>query len=199
MRVYYIKKARASKTRRVCHQCRHEVEPGEAYRYITPRFGPEKYWCSAHLPRQSDLVGGKLSEAYAAQEALEDDIDAFRRGTLEDLESSISTAAEEADRIAEEYEESISNMPDSLQDSPTAQECQERADALREWKDELEAVDLGLEEFDSEAAAAQFDRDTFESDEDFKAAIEEEREKFEAEERERVAAEVESACGNLQI
>ena len=71
MRIYYVKKARASKTRRVCRQCQHEVVPGAAYRYVPPRFGPEKIWCGAHLPRQSDLAGGKLSEAYAAQEGLD--------------------------------------------------------------------------------------------------------------------------------
>jgi len=194
MRVYYIKKARASKTLRICRQCQREILPGEAYRYITPRFGPEKYWCSAHSPRQSDLAGGKLSEAYAAQEGLEDDIAAFRRGEIEDLESSISTAAEEAERIAEEYEESISNMPDSLQDSPTAQDCQERADALREWKDELEAVDLSTEEFDPDSVS----REDYEAEE-LEAAVEEKRQEFEEAERERVAEEVESACGNLQI
>lgn len=183
MRVYHVKKSRKSYS---C--CKGDtIEIGEPYSYTAPRYdGPIRNFCRRHPPRPSDLAGGKLADLYAAQEGLEDDISAFLAGELEDLEGPVSTAAEEAERIADEYEESIDNMPEGLQESPVAEDCRERAEAARAWAEELRGVDLEMEEFDEDSVS----RGDFETDEEYKDALEKAREEFEQEQQEKAVEEL---------
>ncbi|KKL96940.1 hypothetical protein LCGC14_1839490 [marine sediment metagenome] len=185
MRVYFIKKARQGMKLRKCVRCSEEIKIGEPYRFITPRFGGKRCFCQKHPPRQSDLTGGKLGELYGIQEGLEDDLVSFQRDGEVDMEASLSEAADEADRIADEYEGSIQNMPDSLQQSPVAEECQERAEASREWAEELRGVTLPEEPGETEAES--------EGEED-----EEEDEAMDTW-RDEVVGEVETAVSALQI
>lgn len=100
-------------------------------------------------PRPSQLTGSaKLSQAYAAREALEDDIGAATAETVEDIATALRTAAEEAQAVAEEYEDSLSNMPDALQQSSSGEAIQEKIDALTEWAQELEDAATEVEALD---------------------------------------------------
>lgn len=198
MRVYSVKKAQKE------HKCARgcTIRVGESYRYITPRFGPQRNFCTKHPPRPSDLAGGKLADAYAAQESLEDDLNAFTNGKLDidGLRSSIEEAASEAERIAEEYEESISNMPDALQESPVAEECRERAEALQEWAQELQGLNLEDEpEADEMRREGLEECETDEEKQEALEEIEEEEESAVEEWREQVSSEVESVLSSLSI
>ena len=59
-----------------------------------------------------------------------------------DLESEVENIASEIRSLGEECEEKRSNMPDSLQDAPSGELLQERADACSSAADELEAIDF---------------------------------------------------------
>ena len=198
MKVYHVKRARKS------YPCARgdAIEVGESYCYITPRFGPARSFCKRHHPRPSDLAGGKLAEAYAAQEGLEDDLAAFNSGELDidGLRSSIEEAAGEAERIADEYEESVSNMPEQLQESPVAEDCRERAEALRDWAGELQGLNLDDEpEAEAEEHEAEKSEEESEEEEEEKANLEEQRESELESWREQISSDVESALSSLSI
>ena len=88
-----------------------------------------------------------------AQYLLEDQI-----GTLV-LEEGVDLAAardewvSEIQSLGEEQEEKLSNMPESLQYSPSGETLQERIDGCEAWAQELEGVDLDEGEDDEEDAA----------------------------------------------
>lgn len=109
---------------------------------------------SACYPRASDLTTSEfLSQLYD----LQDQVNKCQDGdTLVDLIAEIQ-------QLGEEQEEKLGNMPDSLQEAPTGELLQERADACTEWADELEnhvcefeevqsLLDASLTEEDEQAA-----------------------------------------------
>jgi predicted nuclease with TOPRIM domain len=61
---------------------------------------------------------------------------------VESLKSEVESICEEIRNLAEEQTEKRDNMPDSLQDAPTGEMLQGRADSLEEWADELECVNI---------------------------------------------------------
>ena len=187
MKIYHVAKGRKERTcQRGC-----TIAVGEPSKNITPRYGPAKYYCSKHGPRPSEMSGGKMSEILAAQEALEDAVTAFENLEEDgcDLASAVEAAAEEGERIAEEYEESADNIEQYFSSSDTADECRERADNIREWVGELQGVDI--EEFEADPQVG----DDEEADED----DEPRNEKGETEEewRERSAGEVSGISLNI--
>jgi hypothetical protein len=146
-RVYEVKKARASKHSRTCRTCGHVIEPGEAYRYFEPRFGPPVMYCAEHYPKRGDMTTSKLGPLYDAQDEFMPD------GTLEGVQEALQSIANIAEEIAGEYEESISNMPEGLQDSsPAAEEMREKIDALQSYAQELESFEPDVETFDEDQA-----------------------------------------------
>ena len=167
MKVHHVQAAQAVPIVRACGapSCGREIVAGEPYKWAKPRTGPRRYRCRLHNFRPSDLVGGRYSEALAVEEGASDDLRQFEKDkNIDSLESGLTSAVEEARRIAEEYEDGIQNMPDSLQDSPTATESQERADALTEWADELEAVDFDTARGEIETAVEEADAEGPEPD-----------------------------------
>lgn len=145
-RIHTVQKARASKRTRTCRVCGHEIQPGEMYRYFEPRYGPPVMYCAEHYPARSHMTSSKLGPLYDAQ----DDFAPSECENLEDLQSALSTIADTAREIASEYEESISNMPEGLQEGPTAEEMREKIDALESYADELEGFDPDTEEFEED-------------------------------------------------
>ena len=157
-RVTHVKSARASKKPRRCVSCGHEVQPKESYKYVELKTGPyssiTRAWCATCVPKQSQLTAnGRMSTLYGCQEALEDAVSLFQKGGMEisDLEVEFESQADEADSVADEYEESIAAMPDGLQQSSQAEEMQSKADAIHEWAEVLRGVNWP--EFDPDACA----------------------------------------------
>ena len=65
----------------------------------------------------------------------------------DDLESSIEVITGEIESLRDECDESLMNMPEHLQDtSDSGMMLTERIDALQEWQEELEIIDLEVDE-----------------------------------------------------
>lgn len=75
----------------------------------------------------------KLARLYAAQEEIEGAM-SDRESIITALEDAISTAEE----VGSEYESSLENMPEGLQQSATGEAIQEKIDACSAWATELE-------------------------------------------------------------
>jgi hypothetical protein len=131
-RVTFVKKARKD------HPAG-GIKKGESYYWWKFRHGGKHY--SRKRPRPSQLtMSDKLSRLYAAQESVED---ALRDSCLpEDWRSTVEEAANEVREIGEEYQESCDNIRDQFTDSPTADECEEKAEACQSLADELEGLDF---------------------------------------------------------
>lgn len=175
----YVKSARSSKTVRRCYRtgCGHVVQAGEPYKHASFKTGPysstTRVWCKDHSPRASEMtVNDRLSTLYGIQESVEDDLAKLMAGelTITDIKSALESAAEDARGVAEDYETSISNMPDQLQQSSQAEDMQSRADAINEWADALEEVAANLDDEDDfdpdKCAECEGDRDGSQHDED---------------------------------
>jgi len=134
MKVHYVKSARKSTKSRKCRACGNEVQPKESYKWAEPRFGPIMIWCHQHSPRRSDLTSSKMGAVYDAQ-----DLFKTEANTIDDLQMDLQSVADVATEVKEEYEESIANMPEALQESsPAAEDMRERIEALEEYASNLE-------------------------------------------------------------
>jgi hypothetical protein len=165
MRVNYVKSARKAKAERHCEKCGKAIEPGMAYKFVEPRYGPQRNRC-ADCPgwRPSELTGAKIATAYAAQETAEDglgaiapedytgdeaDLEAAAEGVIEDIKALLDEAADGAEECQSDYDDGLSEMPDGLRDSDTGMAVQEKMDALEQWASDLR--DFSPDAFDPEA------------------------------------------------
>lgn len=115
------------------------IKPGDTYYEFSP-YKQSARKCSRY-PRQSELTQGKMSGAYRVQEIMEDyklEGSEIPANMLQEAKEDCSSWADEIREVANEYEESLNNMPDSLQQSSKGEEIQEKIDALNEWADEVE-------------------------------------------------------------
>ena len=113
------------------------AKKGESYYWWKFRFGGKHY--SKTAPRPSQLTQSDyLSSAYGFQEQIEDM--KVEDDNLEDVAGELRSVADEVRTLGEEQEEKIGNMPDSLQESDTAQMLQGRAEACEALAGELESA-----------------------------------------------------------
>lgn len=115
------------------------IKKGEPYYWwafmVGGRGGPKHYSKSA--PRRSQLTqSGFLGALYD----IEDEISALAAD--DGLADVVPDIAGRLNELADEQEEKKNNMPDALQDGPSGEQLQERADACRTAADELEAIDF---------------------------------------------------------
>lgn len=148
MQVHLKTKNKGIKHRRYhCCQCSDPIIAGQKYYQWKFRGQePTRQHQTHGAPRQSQLMLGRLSEVYAAIEGLEDDLAAARKSEdISELASAFETAAEEVERVRDEYQEGLDAMPDSLQSSSKGEESQEKIDALDTFADSIStaADDLG--------------------------------------------------------
>ena len=145
MKIHHVKQARKSKYKRKCCTCGHEIERFEAYKYAEPYTGPKKFWCHKHSPKRSQLTQSKLSDVLARMEQAEESLPVLVEAG--DIVSEVEEVAAAARECAEEYQMSLSAMPDQLQDSSSSGEMmQEYIDGLEQFADELECFDSSLDE-----------------------------------------------------
>lgn len=126
-RIHFVKKARKDYPA-------HSIKKGDFYYWWKFRFGG-KHFSKKH-PRPSQLTQSEyLSAAYGLQEQIEDleieDLE-IRDDNLEDVAGELRSAADELHTLGSEQEDKIGNMPDSLQDSDTAERLRGRAEACEE-------------------------------------------------------------------
>jgi hypothetical protein len=131
-RVTHVKKAR--KDNPVCKK-------GESYYWWKFRYGGKRY--SLTRPRPSQLTqSAYFGTLYSMQEEIED----WSGETYDDFESLKEDITSQIDDLRSETQDSLDNMPDQLQYSPTGELLQERVDALDSAESELDCID----EFDEE-------------------------------------------------
>lgn len=141
--------ARAHFVRRARKPVKHAgIKVGDSYYWWQFRHGPKQY--SKTPPRQSQLTASdKMSRAYAAAEALEDLV-VGDDTELDDLRSDVEQIASDVEEIAQEYRDAIDNMPENLQQSPTAELCENNADELESWAQEISSCLDSVDEDDKE-------------------------------------------------
>lgn len=133
--VHFVKKARKANKA-------HGIKKGDSYywwknRAPGARSGVKRI--SKTRPRPSQTTGNPfMSQVYAIQESMDD----CHPESLADIESQRDGWVEEIRALAEETEEKLNNMPDGLREGDTGQMLQERVDALNQWADDVENVDL---------------------------------------------------------
>lgn len=130
-RAHYVKRARKAVPAA-------GIEVGDSYYWWKFRHGGKHY--SRTAPKQSQLTqSDKKSRAYAASEDLYEYSSAITDSDdTSDIESRLEEIASEIRDIAQEYRDAKDAMPENLQYSPTAELCEENADALESWADEVE-------------------------------------------------------------
>jgi hypothetical protein len=133
--------------------CETIINRGDEYysvAYLTgPRSSVKKAFCKEHPPRPSETTGNeRLSQLYAAQEALEDAIN--KATTLEDLTVALEEAKDQANEVAESYRESVQNMPENLQNGSGAQDLEDKAQNCDDWAEKLESTKDDIERTDGE-------------------------------------------------
>ena len=139
-----------------------DIKKGDTYYWWEFKVGGLRR--SKTPPRPSQLTQSKLSQAYAAMEALGDTVEA---ATCPDgISDAARVAAEELREVAQEYEESISNMPESLQEGPTAEDMREKIDALNSCADELDQAADEVENTPPSDYSGERDTSEFDSLED---------------------------------
>lgn len=155
-RLHFVKSARKDNDR--CG-----VKAGESYYWWQNRGSGGKgagiKRCSKTRPKPSQMT---LSDFYQAVYALQEDImeNAGQIDNVDDLRSMRDDWAEQARQIGQDQNEKLTNMPEGLQQGPTGELLQERADACETWGDEIEAVEIPdpedfAEEEEPEAALTQ--------------------------------------------
>jgi hypothetical protein len=158
-RVNRVKKAR--KDQGSCSRCNCTIKRGDGYVWWQFRFGTKNVRCSKSecFPRASELTQSeKLSRVYAQQENVEDAIAAFRdEGDLDNLNASVESAKDELQEVADEYRESADNIRENFPDSPTADECEEKAENLESVISDIEG--FSPDEFDHDADDEDRDED----------------------------------------
>jgi hypothetical protein len=174
-RVTFVKNAR--KDNKVCLK-------GESYYWWKFRFGGKHY--SLTRPKPSQLTQSNyLGTLYSICESVEEyGIEPGEEGAIENLRDEVVGQLEE---LRDECEESRSNMPEALQDSPTGELLQERYDAIDgalgdienveepdQWQEARDSEEAYNEWLESEPDESDFDLTT----EDGKQELADAREAF---------------------
>jgi len=129
-------------------------QPRDENDYIFINEGESYYWwqfknggknISKTSPKRSQLTQSSfLSQIYS----IEENISTFHSTDPDDCINSLEQWIEELNEMKEQCEESLSNMPESLQSSPTGELLQERIDGLDEIIQEMESIDTDLDNSD---------------------------------------------------
>lgn len=119
------------------------IKKGDTYYKWSFRYGGEHK--SKNPPRPSQLTQSKMSEALAAGEALEDSITGAT--CPQDIVDAIADAVSSIQSVAEEYRDSASNM--AVQGGAVYDECEEKADGLENWANDLEGSSNNIETLDN--------------------------------------------------
>lgn len=114
------------------------IKKGDTYYWWKFRFGSVHK--SKTYPKPSQLTQSAfLGTLYGIQESLSFDRD--------DLGASVETLTSEIEQLRDECQDSLDNMPEHLQDTSSSGELlTERIEALEEWANELEGIDLEIDE-----------------------------------------------------
>jgi len=107
---------------------------------------------SKTYPKPSQLTQSEYVQRICEiQESASEQLSAFME--LEDLQSVVESIASDIRDLAQEQEDKLSNMPDQLQQAPTGELLQERADNCNQVADDLESMDFSKEDDETDEEA----------------------------------------------
>ncbi len=120
------------------------VKAGESYWWWKFRYGGKRY--SKTRPQRHELTQSAFySSLWQVEEAFESSIN--KSQTAEELQAEAESMADELEMILGECQESLDNMPESLQESSASGELlTERIEGLEGWISELQGIDFEPEE-----------------------------------------------------
>lgn len=128
-RVHFVKSARRDYPEQ-------GIKKGESYYWWKFRYASKSRSKTRPTPRQLTR-----SEFWITIYDLQDELaQCTDSSVLEDIVQRIR-------ELSDEQEEKKNNMPDSLQQGPTGELLQNRADELSGWADELDGLDMDDEDF----------------------------------------------------
>ena len=145
-RVTHVKSAR--KNNPVCKK-------GESYYWWKFRYGGKRY--SLTQPRASQLTN---SPYYSTVRSLCEQIEDWESTEPDDLDSLRDDLASELENLGSECQDSLDNMPESLQTSPTGELLNERIDACTTGQDELQGLDISFSSELDEKVNSDEERET---------------------------------------
>jgi chromosome segregation ATPase len=156
-RIHRIAKSRKEQR---CMNGGHVIEVGSSYLWMNPRYRGKMVTCPVHPFKGSQMTGGKLSGVYAANEDLEETMSHFgepmEAGDLDSLAEAVQSAADEVRTVAEEYEESATNIEDGFgHETFMSSELREKAEEVEGYASELEESGQGLESAATELREAE--------------------------------------------
>lgn len=127
----------AKKAPGTCRTCRQPIDVGVAYKHFSKRYlGKFVYHETCSIP-SSHQTSGKTAQLLEIGEALDSAIG--QASDFDDLMGALEEASEAAGGLADEYEESVSNIVDGFgHETSVSEDMQERADSIRQWADELD-------------------------------------------------------------
>lgn len=137
-KVHKVEKARKARPE-------HNIEIGDTYYWwkIKLQYGGI-FRCSKKYPRPSQLTVSPFYQPLLELQERMSDLDV--EGSRDDFKSEVEGIISELESLRDDQEEKKSNLPDSLQDSSTGEQLQERYDAVDNYITELQNVDLDDED-----------------------------------------------------
>lgn len=138
-----------------CVRCGQTIEPGTTYYEWSRRFGRSGMTYRQHTehgrPLPSQLSSRKtariedelltlnlqLAHELDPEQQPEADVVVDLSGLVDEAAEQLEPIASTADEVADEYEEGVQNMPESLQYGAPAEYMQQVADELREWAEAM--------------------------------------------------------------
>lgn len=116
------------------------IKKGQTY-YSWQLYRSSKQY-SLTYPRPQQLTSSSfMISVYDIQDELEA-MDSSNFGEVSDLKDAVDNIVEQIRDLQSTTQDSLDNMPESLQNAPTGELLQERIDALENWASELEGIDL---------------------------------------------------------
>lgn len=145
---------KAQKDQGPCSKCGTEIKKGASYKWFQKQRQPRRVACERCTFKDSDLAGGRMADVYAAREEAEDAMENV--ASIDDVRDALQNAIDRANELAEEYEQSAENIRERFTESATADECDEKAGAVRDWASEMESVvDQNCDDIDEDELIAE--------------------------------------------
>lgn len=146
-RVTHVAKAQASKNARVCRTCNQPIEVGMAYKWFATRIGRssirKNYHSGCNIPRSAFTTSDKLAQLYDAQDTIDN---AYGK---DDIAAALDEAADIAESVAGEYEESADNIVEGFgHETMQSEEIREKAESCTAWADVLRDAQSEIESLD---------------------------------------------------
>lgn len=131
----------------VCESCRTEIKVGTPYKHVTPKtgvYGGRQRNRHESCPNWHPWDLSNSTSARCEQIVYDAETDEFTtESEADDMEATLSAAAEEIRELAQEKEDAADNMEDGFGHATgQSDELRELADSLREWADEVEQADI---------------------------------------------------------